>query len=209
MTLSASTTSSEAICEARNIGVVFNGRPALENVSLAINPNEVIAILGPSGCGKSTLLRMLVGLIQPTSGEVFAHGQTLSGIHSGISIVFQNFALYPWLTVRENIQVALNGLNLDPQTASQRVTKCIDMVGLDGSEEAYPKELSGGMKQRVGIARAWHAGRNCSAWMSLSAPWMSSRQRVCEAKSINFGQPMTPSRPRTQTANPSPTAGPD
>ena len=158
MTLSASTTSSEAICEARNIGVVFNGRPALENVSLAINPNEVIAILGPSGCGKSTLLRVLVGLIQPTSGEVFAHGQTLSGIHSGISIVFQNFALYPWLTVRENIQVALNGLNLDPQTASQRVTKCIDMVGLDGSEEAYPKELSGGMKQRVGIARALARG---------------------------------------------------
>ncbi|HWE03452.1 MAG TPA: nitrate/sulfonate/bicarbonate ABC transporter ATP-binding protein [Tepidisphaeraceae bacterium] len=158
MTQSTSTTSTDAICEARNIGVVFNGRPAIENVSLSVNPNEVIAILGPSGCGKSTLLRVLVGLIQPTTGQVFAHGQTLSGIHSGISIVFQNFALYPWLTVRENIQVALNGLNLDPQTASQRVARCIDMVGLDGSEEAYPKELSGGMKQRVGIARALARG---------------------------------------------------
>ncbi|HET6250391.1 MAG TPA: nitrate/sulfonate/bicarbonate ABC transporter ATP-binding protein [Tepidisphaeraceae bacterium] len=142
------------ICEARNIGVVFNGRPALQDVSLAIVPNEVVAILGPSGCGKSTLLRVLVGLIKPTTGEVLAHGNTLSGIHPGISIVFQNFALYPWLTVRENIQVALNGLNLDPQTGAARITKCIDMVGLDGSEEAYPKELSGGMKQRVGIARA-------------------------------------------------------
>ena len=87
-----------------------------------------------------------------------AHGKALSGIHSGISIVFQNFALNPWLTVRENIQVALNGLNLDPQTASARIAKCIDMVGLDGSEEAYPKELSGGMKQRVGIARALARG---------------------------------------------------
>jgi NitT/TauT family transport system ATP-binding protein len=149
---------SSPICEAKNIGVVFNGRPALQDVSLAIVPNEVIAILGPSGCGKSTLLRVLVGLIKPTSGQVLAHGQTLQGIHPGISIVFQNFALYPWLTVRENIQVALNGLNLDPQTSSQRIAKCIDMVGLDGSEEAYPKELSGGMKQRVGIARALARG---------------------------------------------------
>jgi NitT/TauT family transport system ATP-binding protein len=151
-------TTSDPICEAKNIGVVFAGRPALENVSLAIVPNEVVAILGPSGCGKSTLLRVLVGLIKPTSGDVLAHGQPLTQIHPGISIVFQNFALYPWLTVRENIQVALNGLDLDPATASQRITKCIDMVGLDGSEEAYPKELSGGMKQRVGIARALARG---------------------------------------------------
>jgi NitT/TauT family transport system ATP-binding protein len=149
---------SDPICEARHIGVVFNGRPALEDVSLAILPNEVVAILGPSGCGKSTLLRVLVGLIQATSGEVFAHGNKLSGIHPGISIVFQNFALYPWLNVRENINVALNGLELDPQTAAARIARCIDMVGLDGSEEAYPKELSGGMKQRVGIARALARG---------------------------------------------------
>ncbi|MDB5174859.1 MAG: aliphatic sulfonates transporter ATP-binding protein [Phycisphaerales bacterium] len=146
------------ICECRNLNVVFGGRPALEDVSLAINANEVVAILGPSGCGKSTLLRALVGLLKPTTGQVLAHGQPLKGIHPGISIVFQNFALYPWLTVRENIQVALNGLGLDPQTAAARIAKCIDMVGLDGSEEAYPKELSGGMKQRVGIARALARG---------------------------------------------------
>ena len=146
------------ICEVRDISVIFAGRPAIENVSLAINANEVVAILGPSGCGKSTLLRVMVGLIPPSSGKVLTHGQPLRGIHPGTSIVFQNFALYPWLTVRENIQVAMNGLNLDEATAAQRVTRCIDIVGLDGFEEAYPKELSGGMKQRVGIARALARG---------------------------------------------------
>ena len=149
------------ICEARNVSVSFDPageRLALKDVSLAINSGEVVALLGPSGCGKSTLLRALVGLLKPTRGEIFAHGKPLETIHPGIAIVFQNFALYPWLTVRENVQVALNGLNLDPATAAARVNKCIDTVGLDGSEEAYPKELSGGMKQRVGIARALARG---------------------------------------------------
>jgi len=147
-----------AICEARNVNVEFGGRPVLADVSLAIQNNEVVALLGPSGCGKSTLLRALVGLLIPASGEILAHGQPLHGIHPGIAIVFQNFALYPWLNVRENIHVALNGLGLDEATSNQRVTRCIDMVGLDGFEEAYPKELSGGMKQRVGIARALARG---------------------------------------------------
>jgi NitT/TauT family transport system ATP-binding protein len=149
------------ICEARHVSVSFDPageRLALKDVSLAINPNEVVALLGPSGCGKSTLLRALVGLLKPTSGAVLAHGKPLVGIHPGISIVFQNFALYPWLTVRENVQVALNGLDLDPTTSAARVERCIDTVGLQGYEEAYPKELSGGMKQRVGIARALARG---------------------------------------------------
>jgi NitT/TauT family transport system ATP-binding protein len=131
---------------------------ALKDVSLDIAAGSFVSILGPSGCGKSTLLRSLVGLIQPSNGEVLAHGKPLAGIHPGISIVFQNFALYPWLNVRENVAVALNGLNLDTASANTRVARCIDMVGLDGSEEAYPKELSGGMKQRVGIARALARG---------------------------------------------------
>jgi len=149
------------ICEARNVSVTFDAsadRLVLKDVSLAINPGEVVAILGPSGCGKSTLLRALVGLLKPTAGTILAHGKPLAGIHPGISIVFQNFALYPWLTVRENVQVALNGLGLDPATGAQRVTRCIDLVGLEGFEEGYPKELSGGMKQRVGIARALARG---------------------------------------------------
>jgi len=154
-------TDTTPICEARGVSVAFGAdesKVVLENVSLSICPGEVVAILGPSGCGKSTLLRALVGLLQPTSGQVLAHGKPLVGIHPGISIVFQNFALYPWLTVRENVAVALNGLDLAGDSGLQRVNRCIDMVGLEGFEEAYPKELSGGMKQRVGIARALARG---------------------------------------------------
>ncbi len=148
------------ICEAVNVNVSFgsDNRPILQDVSLGINSGEVVAILGPSGCGKSTLLRALIGLLVPTGGKVLAHGQPLRGIHPGVSIVFQNFALYPWLTVRENVRVALNGQGLDASTGAARISRCIDMVGLEGFEEAYPKELSGGMKQRVGIARALARG---------------------------------------------------
>lgn len=154
-------TTTSPICEARDVTVSFGvdaSKLVLDKVSLAVCEGEVIAILGPSGCGKSTLLRALVGLLQPSSGQVLAHGKPLSGIHPGISIVFQNFALYPWLTVGQNIEVALNGLGLDPATARKRILRCIDMVGLEGYEKAYPKELSGGMKQRVGIARALARG---------------------------------------------------
>src|SRR5882724_2084448 len=129
------------ICEARNVSVSFgadSGKLVLDSVSLSVCSGEVVALLGPSGCGKSTLLRALVGLLKPTSGEVLAHGKPLFGIHPGISIVFQNFALYPWLTVRENVQVALNGLGLDPANGIARVTRCIDLVGLEGFEEGYP-----------------------------------------------------------------------
>ena len=154
-------TNGSPICEVRDVTVSFGAdasKLVLDKVSLAVCEGEVIAILGPSGCGKSTLLRALVGLLQPTSGQVLAHGKPLIGIHPGISIVFQNFALYPWLTVGKNIDVALNGLGLDPATARKRILRCIDMVGLEGYENAYPKELSGGMKQRVGIARALARG---------------------------------------------------
>jgi NitT/TauT family transport system ATP-binding protein len=150
------------IVEARNVSVSFGGgenqRLVLENISLAIEQGKVVAILGPSGCGKSTLLRCLVGLLSPTSGEVLAHGEKLAGVHPGVAIVFQNFALFPWLTVQENIAVALNGMGLGEEEGRKRIASCIDVVGLEGFEEAYPKELSGGMKQRVGIARALARG---------------------------------------------------
>jgi NitT/TauT family transport system ATP-binding protein len=149
------------ICEVRNVSVAYDAkgsRFAIKDVSLTINSGEVVAILGPSGCGKSTLLRTLIGLVQPTIGEVFAHGKPLSGVHPGMSLVFQSFALFPWLTVRENIAVALDGLGISPAEGQQRIARCVDMVGLEGFEEAYPKELSGGMKQRVGFARALTRG---------------------------------------------------
>jgi NitT/TauT family transport system ATP-binding protein len=151
-----------AIAEAHEVSVSFGGvesrRVVLKDVTLCVQPGQVLAILGPSGCGKSTLLRALVGLLQPSTGRVLAHGKPLEGVHPGVSIVFQNFALFPWLTVQENIAVALNGLGLDEAAGHERVTRCIDVVGLEGFEEAYPKELSGGMKQRVGIARALARG---------------------------------------------------
>ena len=151
------------IAEVRNATVSYaqdggGERTVLENISLGIRSGEVLAILGPSGCGKSTLLRAMVGLIKISSGEVLVHGNPLVGIHPGVSIVFQNFALFPWLTVQDNVRLALNGLGLSESEGTERIKRCIDIVGLDGFEEAYPKELSGGMKQRVGFARAMARG---------------------------------------------------
>ncbi len=150
-------TNGTPICEAKNVSVAYDAarvRFAIKDVSLAINTGEVVAILGPSGSGKSTLLRALIGLLTPTQGTVLAHGRPLTGMHPGVGLVFQSFALYPWLTVRDNIAVALDGLNLPSEEGRKRVARCIEMVGLSGFEEAYPKEISGGMKQRVGFARA-------------------------------------------------------
>ncbi len=130
------------------------GQVVLDDISLAVERGEVLCILGPSGCGKSTLLRILAGLIRPSSGEVLAFGKPLAGLHPNAAMVFQNSALFPWLTVDDNVAVGLNGKPFAPAEYPDRVRRAIDMVGLDGYEEAYPKELSGGMKQRVGIARA-------------------------------------------------------
>jgi len=130
----------------------------LRDVSLAIPAGKVTVVLGPSGCGKSTLLRIMTGLITPTSGEVLCDGAPLHGLHRGAAIVFQSFALYPWLTVTENVGVGLHRTAVRGAEAADRIRRAIDLVGLEGFEEAYPKELSGGMKQRVGIARALVGG---------------------------------------------------
>ena len=121
---------------------------------LAVYPGKIIAVLGPSGCGKSTLLRMLTGLSPASAGEVFWHGQPVRGEHPNVSIVFQSFALFPWLTVLENVEAPLEARGMPTIERHKRALRIIDAVGLDGFESAYPKELSGGMKQRVGVARA-------------------------------------------------------
>jgi NitT/TauT family transport system ATP-binding protein len=147
------------LLEIRNLFQSFPGTSGgsvevLHDINLEIREHEVVAILGPSGCGKSTLLRAIIGLDMPTSGQILYRGQAQLGLNPSTALVFQNFALFPWLTVQQNVAVGLPHLALDDAACKKRVRDVIAAVGLTGSEEAYPKELSGGMKQRVGLARA-------------------------------------------------------
>jgi len=124
------------------------------HTDLSIEPGKIVALLGPSGCGKSTLLRILTGLAQPSAGGLFWHGKPLGGELPNVAIVFQSFALFPWLTVLENVEAPLEARGVPVVERRKRALRTLDTVGLDGFETAYPKELSGGMKQRVGFARS-------------------------------------------------------
>ncbi len=147
------------LCEARAVSHCFpqpkgGPRQVLRDVSLQIHPREVVALLGPSGCGKSTILRILAGLIRPTEGEVLFDGRPLEEYPPPVAIVFQSFALLPWLTVAANIRVVLEASGIGASESNARIARVLRTVGLVNFEHAYPRELSGGMKQRVGIARA-------------------------------------------------------
>lgn len=126
----------------------------LQDVNFRMNEGEIVAILGKSGSGKSTLLRTIAGLVAPTAGKVMYRGKAVRGPVRGISMVFQNFALLPWLTVLQNVELGLEALGVGSEERRERALKAIDTIGLDGFESALPKELSGGMRQRVGFARA-------------------------------------------------------
>jgi NitT/TauT family transport system ATP-binding protein len=126
----------------------------LEKVNLSLRPGEIVGLLGRSGSGKSTLLRQIAGLDEPTGGVVNYLGHPVSGPASGIAMVFQSFALFPWLTVLENVQLGLEAQGVAEDAMRKRALQAIDLIGLDGFESAYPRELSGGMRQRVGFARA-------------------------------------------------------
>src|SRR3974390_1952452 len=126
----------------------------LDNVDLNLYDNEIVALLGRSGSGKSTLLRIVSGLMPPSEGEVDIDGQAVKGPADGLAMVFQTFALFPWLTVQENVELGLEAQGVAPEERRKRALAAIDLIGLDGFETAYPKELSGGMRQRVGLARA-------------------------------------------------------
>jgi NitT/TauT family transport system ATP-binding protein len=126
----------------------------LHDFSLTIEEGEFIAIVGPSGCGKSTLLRIINGIVPQTSGQVLYKGRQVDGINLECALVFQSFALMPWLSVKANVELGLEAQGLSLAEREKRASIYIDKVGLDGFEEAYPRELSGGMKQRVGFARA-------------------------------------------------------
>jgi NitT/TauT family transport system ATP-binding protein len=128
--------------------------PVLDNVSFELHEGEIVALLGRSGSGKSTLLRCIAGLIAPSAGTVRYRGRPLTGANPGTAMVFQSFALLPWLTVRQNVELGLEARGVPPGERHDRAERAIDRIGLDGFEGAYPKELSGGMRQRVGFARA-------------------------------------------------------
>jgi NitT/TauT family transport system ATP-binding protein len=149
----------QPIIEARQIAKAFQQPEGKEiqvvaPIDLSIEPNTILALLGPSGSGKSTILRMLSGLVAPSSGEVLWHGKPLQGSRPNVAIVFQSFALFPWLSVLENVEAPLLAQGMAHPERHRRALKSLDAVGLRGFEIAYPKELSGGMKQRVGFARA-------------------------------------------------------
>ncbi len=149
----------EPIVETRDIEKYYiqpegNRIEVIAPTSLAIYPEKILALLGPSGSGKSTMLRMMTGLVPPSAGEVLWHGAQNDGERPNVAIVFQNFALFPWLTVLENVEAPLAARGVGVVDRRKRALKILDTVGLDGFETAYPKELSGGMKQRVGFARA-------------------------------------------------------
>ncbi|MCB1827677.1 MAG: nitrate/sulfonate/bicarbonate ABC transporter ATP-binding protein [Coxiellaceae bacterium] len=126
----------------------------LKDVNFTMNEGEIVALLGKSGSGKSTLLRLISGLLNPTAGKIYYRNKEVRGPAKGISMVFQQFALMPWLTVFQNVELGLEALGIPIEERRERTLKAIDTIGLDGFESAYPKELSGGMSQRVGIARA-------------------------------------------------------
>lgn len=150
------------LLDLRNITKAFvdnNGKSitVLNNINLTVNHNEFISIVGPSGCGKSTLLRIMIGLEKYTTGEILFKGQPMKNdgtINPHMAMVFQSFGLFPWLTVVENVEFGLESLHIPKAQRRKKGLSIIQDVGLEGFEDAYPRELSGGMKQRVGIARA-------------------------------------------------------
>src|SRR5581483_12000877 len=154
----------EILLEARGIRKIYEAkgkqprgvRPplVLDDINLQIAEGEFVALLGPSGSGKSTLLRILAGLLSPSEGQVLFRGVPQQGPNPHLAMVFQSFALFPWLTVLQNVELGLEAQEIPRTQRLKRSLAAIDTIGLDGFEDAYPKELSGGMRQRVGFARA-------------------------------------------------------
>jgi NitT/TauT family transport system ATP-binding protein len=142
------------IVEVKKLGFSFGNAPIIKDISFDSENDEFVSIIGPSGCGKSTLLRIIAGLIEPTKGSVFYNGKAIRGPSEGLSFVFQDFALLPWLTNLENVELGFSNQNASEHKKDNAAMQMLDSFGLTGSEDSYPNTLSGGMKQRVGIARA-------------------------------------------------------
>ncbi|MFJ4654080.1 nitrate/sulfonate/bicarbonate ABC transporter ATP-binding protein [Nocardia sp. NPDC088792] len=154
-----SVTTGEVLIDIDDVDMSFTGAAGerlnvLEHMNLQLREGEIVALLGRSGSGKSTLLRIIAGLLAPTGGQVRYRGTPLTGSNPGAALVFQSFALMPWLTVQDNVELGLAARGVPPKQRAEQALQAIDRIGLDGFESAYPKELSGGMRQRVGFARA-------------------------------------------------------
>ena len=151
-------TSDKVILEVKDVSRAYveDGRAfqALEHIQFDLYDQDFVCIVGPSGCGKSTLLRIIVGLDKPTTGVVLFQGKPVEARDPRIAMVFQSFALFPWLTVEQNAEIGLEARHVPPGVRAQKARRYIEAVGLGGFENAFPRELSGGMKQRVGLARA-------------------------------------------------------
>ncbi len=152
-------TNSESVIELRGVSKIFRtadhtDRAVLEGVDLNLRQGEIVAMLGKSGSGKSTLLRIMAGLVRADRGQVLFRGREYTGPVQGIAMVFQSFALFPWLTVQQNVELGLEAQGVPKAEREERAEKAIDLIGLSGFNSALPRELSGGMRQRVGIARA-------------------------------------------------------
>jgi NitT/TauT family transport system ATP-binding protein len=153
------TATATVLLEARNIRQAYHKDSnadllVLDGVNMTLKNGEIVGLLGRSGCGKSTLLRIVSGLLPPTAGEILWHGQPITGPEAGIAMVFQSFALFPWLTVEENVGLGLEAQGVARAKREELIEAALDLIGLGGYASAYPKELSGGMRQRVGLARA-------------------------------------------------------
>jgi NitT/TauT family transport system ATP-binding protein len=146
------------IIRVEHVGKSFAGRHGtiniMQDISFDVADSDFVAIVGPSGCGKSTMLRLIQGLDRPTDGQIYFRGQPVNSVVTGMAMVFQSFALCPWLTVAENVAFGIEALGWSPDRIKTQVDRYVSVTGLDGFQEAYPRELSGGMRQRVGLARA-------------------------------------------------------
>jgi len=189
------------ICNIRGVSHEF-AQPSgqclrvLDDINLEVREHEILALLGPSGCGKSTILRVLAGLIIPRHGQVELRGKPLQGLNPEVAMVFQSFALYPWMTARQNIEAAIAPQGLTREASKARADQVIKLVGLGGFADSYPRELSGGMKQRIGIARGIAVDR---ALLFMDEPFSqvdaltaeSLRSEVVDLWSAAHGNPLS------------------
>ena len=152
--MSSALATDERLLSVMSLSQQYDSVPILQNVGLEVRRGEFVALIGPSGCGKSTLLRLIAGLAPPSSGQIVCQGQPVVGLNPATALVFQSFALLPWLRAVENVALPLEARGVPVAERVRRATRYLDLVGLKGHGRAFPKELSGGMKQRVGIARA-------------------------------------------------------